>query len=88
MKKRVVEVLGFLSGAVTTISFIPQIILIWSNIPIPAETVSLPMYIIFCLGVAGWTVYGVLIKSCPIIVWNIITMLLAIPILIYKCVYG
>lgn len=87
-KSRFAEILGFVVGALTTFAFIPQVILVWSMKPAPADAISLPMYAILCSGVLGWVIYGILIKSRPIIVWNATTLLLAFFVLVYKFTYG
>lgn len=82
------EVLGFVSGALATAAFIPQVVTVWTMRPAPAIAVSLATYVIFSLGVTGWFVYGVRIKKLPVMVWNAITLVLALSILVYKCIYG
>jgi uncharacterized protein with PQ loop repeat len=56
--------------------------------PLPAASNSLHMYIFFTVGVIGWALYGFKIRSQSIIIMNSITALLALSILVYKCVYG
>ncbi|MEK9194298.1 MAG: SemiSWEET transporter [Patescibacteria group bacterium] len=83
-----VEFLGFVSGALATFAFVPQVIRVWKMKPAPATAISLPMYAVFCLGVLGWLFYGILIGSLPVMVWNIITFMLALSVLLYKKIYG
>jgi len=83
-----VEILGLFAGICTTSAFIPQVITVWSMKPVPAVSISLPMYIFFTLGVIGWAVYGYKIRSQSIIIMNSITALLAFSIVVYKCMYG
>jgi len=83
-----VEILGILSGICTTSAFVPQVYTVWSMRPIPAVSISLPMYVLFIIGVVGWAVYGIKIKSQSIIIMNSITSVLALSILVYKCIYG
>lgn len=83
-----IEILGLLSGICTTSAFIPQVFTVWSMRPIPATSISLPMYVLFNLGVIGWAVYGVKIRALSIAVMNSITAILALSILVYKCMYG
>ncbi len=86
MKK--VEILGMLAGICTTAAFVPQVFTVWSMRPVPATSISLPMYILFIIGVVGWAYYGIKIKAQSIIIMNGITSVLALSILIYKCIYG
>ena len=83
-----VEILGLVAGICTTSAFIPQVITVWSMKPVPAASISLPMYIFFSAGVIGWAVYGFKIRSQSILIMNGITALLALSILVYKCMYG
>jgi MtN3 and saliva related transmembrane protein len=46
--------------------------------------VSLPMYGIFSLGVAGWIIYGFMIMSWPIILANVVTFVLSCAVLYLK----
>lgn len=87
-KTKLSNLIGFWAGFFATISFAPQVILIWSMRPEPATSISLPMYVLFCLGVAGWLVFGILIKSWPVIIWNSATLFLASSVLLYKLAYG
>ena len=83
-----IEILGLFAGTCTTSAFIPQVFTVWSNRPVPAAAISLPMYIFFSIGVIGWAVYGLKIRSQSILIMNGITALLALSILVYKCIYG
>ena len=86
MKK--VEILGIIAGICTTSAFVPQVYTLWSMRPMPAVSISLPMYIFFTIGVMLWAIYGIKVKSFSIIVVNSITSVLAFTILVYKCIYG
>ena len=83
-----IEILGILSGICTTSAFVPQVYTVWTMRPTPATAISLPMYVIFTLGVLGWTVYGVKVRSLSIAAFNSLTSILAITIIVYKCMYG
>lgn len=77
-----VELVGSSAATLTTLAFIPQAWLTWKTRG--TQGVSLGMYSIFTLGVALWLLYGVLLKSWPIIVGNTVTLLLAAFILVMK----
>jgi MtN3 and saliva related transmembrane protein len=72
------EVVGYVAGAITTLSFLPQLILTMRSRQ--AEGVSLRMYILFSFGVALWIAYGVFRKSPAVIVTNAVTLVLAVVI--------
>jgi MtN3 and saliva related transmembrane protein len=88
VKNKWVNALGFISGALTTIAYIPQVVTIWSLRPQPATAVSLRMYILLTVGIASWFLYGILIRSKPVIIANGITLILSASILLYKVLYG
>jgi MtN3 and saliva related transmembrane protein len=73
---------GFFSGFCTTIAFIPQTYKVWKTKS--TKDISLWMFLIFTVGVAGWLVYGVLTHNLPIIFANIVTLFLAFLILVAK----
>lgn len=77
-----VELLGFLAAFLTTFAFIPQAIKVLRERH--TEAISLPMYIIFSLGVACWLAYGICLESWPIILANGFTLVLALFILACK----
>lgn len=76
------ELIGYFSAFLTTLAFVPQAHHSWKTRDLSG--VSLPMYSLFSLGVAGWLIYGVLIVSWPIIVANCITLVLACAVLCLK----
>jgi len=88
MRDKTTEGIGLISATLTTLSFVPGVIAIWRLRPAPAIAISIVMYIFFTVGIFGWLVYGLRIKSKPVIFANTITALLALSILIYKVIYG
>lgn len=77
-----VDLIGLAAAFLTTLSFLPQTLMVLRS----GETsgISLTMYAMFTVGVAGWLTYGVLEASLPIILANAITFLLAAVILLLK----
>lgn len=88
MKRRALEILGLFSGTCTTSSFVPQVISLWRHAPKPASDIPVLMYIVLNIGVLGWLIYGLLTKSRPVWIANAVTLVLAVSILVYKCIYG
>ncbi len=76
------DIIGYFSAFLTTLAFVPQAHHSWKTRDLSG--ISLPMYSMFSLGVAGWLIYGVMITSWPIIVANSITLLLACAVLCLK----
>ncbi len=68
-------IIGNIAAILTTTSFLPQAI---KTIKTKNTAgLSLPMYLLFVLGVTLWLIYGLLNKQIPIILGNSITLLLA-----------
>jgi MtN3 and saliva related transmembrane protein len=82
------EALGLFAGALTTGSFIPQVVKLWRMAPKAAPDVSVLMYVIIVIGVALWIGYGIWIKSLAATMSNIVTLVLTASILLYKLLYG
>ncbi len=76
------EYIGFFAAALTTASFLPQAVLVLRTRN--TESISLLMYVMFTIGIAGWLTYGVLLSDLPMILANGITLVLASLILTLK----
>jgi MtN3 and saliva related transmembrane protein len=74
--------IGFLAGALTTASFLPQVVKTARSRS--ARDISEAMLIVFLAGLALWTFYGVQVGSAPIIAANVITIGLVGAILVMK----
>ena len=77
--------LGLLAGLLTTLAFVPQVWKIWKTKS--ARDVSLPAFVTFTVGVALWTAFGILKDELAITIWNSITFVLAVAILVMKVRY-
>ena len=77
--------LGYLAGFLTTLAFVPQVIKTWRTKS--TKDISLGMFLIFNLGVFCWLIYGFLINQGPVILWNLVTLILASAILMMKLKY-
>jgi MtN3 and saliva related transmembrane protein len=76
------EMLGFVGGALTTVSFAPQA---WRLFKLKsAHEISLIFNIIFLLGIVCWLCYGLLFKLFPLILWNSLTFTVVFIMLIAK----
>lgn len=76
------KLLGLIAGFLTTMAFIPQVVKTWRTRS--AKDLSLVMFLLYCLGVFLWMIYGIMIDELPVILWNIITLILAAVILFFK----
>lgn len=79
------DVLGSIAGALTTISFVPQLIQVVKTKS--TKDISLPMFVIFSLGVFCWLIYGYSLKSLPVMISNGTVLVLSMVILRYKLKY-
>ena len=77
-----VDGLGYAAATLTTASFLPQAWLTFRSRDVSG--ISLAMYSVFTLGIAGWLVYGLLLQAWPIVVANVITFVLSASILAMK----
>ena len=80
------DLVGSIAAFLTTIAFVPQVVKIWRSRS--ARDISLPMYVVFALGVLLWLVYGLLLGALPIIVANCVTFLLCLAVLVMKLRWG
>ena len=74
--------LGYVAGFLTTISLIPQVLKTWKSRS--TSDLSLGMLSIFSVGVMCWLGYGFLLHEFPMILWNTVTLNLALFMLIMK----
>lgn len=78
--------LGLIAGAMTTASFLPQVIKTLRSKD--TKSLSLVMYLVLVLGVGLWIVYGILEKKAPVIIANSLTLALSSIVLLCKIRYG
>ena len=73
MNSSIGEFFGYASGVCTTMAFLPQAIksIITKNV----SGLSLSMYIIYCIGLVFWILYGVYLGSFQIMLFNTITLI-------------
>jgi MtN3 and saliva related transmembrane protein len=77
--------IGLIAGFLTTLSFVPQALKIHRTKS--ARDVSRGMFIAFTVGVSLWLAFGILKQDLPIVIWNFVTLLLALWILVMKLRY-
>lgn len=69
------SIIGNIAALLTTVSFLPQAIKTIKTKD--TDGLSLPMYLLFVIGVSLWLIYGTLNNQMPIIVGNLITLILS-----------
>lgn len=77
-----VNLVGFLAAACTTVSLVPQVVRIWKLRS--AREISLIMFSVYSCGVLLWLLYGIAIRSVPIILANTLSLVLSLGILVLK----
>lgn len=79
------NIIGMVAATLTTLAFIPQAVKVIKTKH--TKDLSLFMYIFFTLGLLLWLVFGILMKSLPIIMANGVTIVFAVVILGMKIKY-
>ena len=74
--------IGSLAGSLTTLSFLPQVIRVYKLKT--AHDLSYGYLGMFATGVFAWFIYGVLIRSVPVITTNLVTLALVVAIIVMK----
>lgn len=73
------ESLGYLAGICTAIVFLPQTIRTIKERDV--NGLSLLTYIIYCIGMVSWILYGVYLKSVQMMLFNAISLFFALIVL-------
>ena len=73
------EILGYFAGICTAVVFLPQTVQTIKNRDVSG--LSLSTYIIYCLGMISWILYGIYLHSFQMILFNSISLLFAVIIL-------
>ena len=79
------EIVGYSAGAVTTLTFLPQVIKTWKERS--AKDVSLWMFIIAAVNEVMWIGYGVLKDDWVIIFTNAIVLVMSLTMIYLKFRY-
>lgn len=78
-------IIGLLAASLTSFAGLPQLIKI---IKIKhTKDISLEMYVLMCLGIFLWFIYGILKKDLALILANTVSFLIAGSILLLKIKY-
>lgn len=80
-----ITLLGLCAATLTTAAFLPQMLKTWQRKS--AQDVSYVMLITFITGLFLWLIYGIILKSAPIILANSFTLFFNFIILWLKIKY-
>jgi len=78
----IIEIIGFVAAFLTTAAFLPQVYQTWKTKDVSA--LSLPMLLMFFVGVFIWLVYGIYKNSPSMITANAITVCSAFLLIYFK----
>lgn len=76
----VTDLFGYLAAIGTTGAFIPQAMKVFKTKK--TEDLSLGAFLLLCVGILLWIVYGVLVQSFPLIIANCLTFIMTCYILV------
>ena len=82
------EVIGTVSGILSTSAFAPQVYRLWSHTPQPAEDISFLTFLVITIAGFGWFTFGYSVKSKSMMISNGVTLALTLAVLVYKIIYG
>jgi len=77
--------LGYIAAVMTTLAFVPQVLKIYKERS--ASSISLKTFYMFSVGIFCWFLYGLLLRSWPMIISNFIMLILSIIIITLKHIY-
>lgn len=81
-----VDILGYTAGAITSLTFLPQVIKTWKEKS--AKDISLGMFLIAATNEVMWIVYGVLLKNWVIISTNAVVLCMSLIMIFFKLKYS
>jgi MtN3 and saliva related transmembrane protein len=81
-----VDIVGYMAATFTTVAFLPQVLKVWQSKS--TKDLALPTLLSLITGVILWFIYGLFVKSAPIIIANLVTLGLNLVILRFKIKYG
>jgi MtN3 and saliva related transmembrane protein len=80
-----IDGIGLIAGLLTTTAFIPQAWKIYRTKS--GKDISGRMFSILSAGIVLWLIYGILVRSVPLILTNAVTLVLSLAILALKIRY-
>lgn len=79
-------IVGSLAAILTTAAFVPQVIKAHQSKH--TKDLSLLTYLLFAIGISLWIIYGIALRSIPVIAANTVTLVLSLYLLFLKVRYG
>lgn len=82
---KLVTLIGFIAGIISSAGFIPQVIK--GFVTRKVDDVAIWQPILLTIGMGMWTVYGIMLKEMPIIAANAVAITCNVIIIIMKFAY-
>ena len=80
-----VDISGYAAGAVTSVTFLPQVIKTWKEKL--AKDISLLMFLIAAINEIMWVAYGALLDNWVIILTNALVLTMSLTMIYFKLRY-
>jgi MtN3 and saliva related transmembrane protein len=80
-----IEIIGLIAAVLTTSAFLPQVYKTWKTKDVSGF--SLPMFLMFFIGIIFWLIYGILVKSISMVLANSITLVSSFLLLYFILKY-
>lgn len=77
-----INLVGYAAGTLTTLAFVPQVVRSWRSGS--TDDLSLPMLVSFSVGNLLWLLYGVAVRSWPVVGANAVTLCLSLALVALK----
>lgn len=81
-----VDVLGYIAGAITALTFLPQVIKTWKEKS--AHDISLLMFLIAAVNEILWIIYGAMLENWVIILTNSVVLAMSLTMIFLKLRYN
>jgi MtN3 and saliva related transmembrane protein len=76
------DIIGYLGGIFSSISFLPQVIRIWKTKS--AQDLSMATLLLLATNVTLWLIYGITIASTPLWLTNAIVLIMVLTMIVFK----
>jgi len=80
-----INLIGMIAGVLTTLAYFPQVIKTWQSKSV--GDLSIIMLLTLATGIFLWFVYGLLIRSVPVIIANAVSFALVSIMVLLKIIF-
>ena len=86
MNSIILEILGLIAGAVTSMGYLPQLYRGYKTKKL--EDISYYMPAVLAIGMTLWLIYGIFLEAFAVIIANIFGVLCSIILILMKKIYS